>query len=54
MITLKSKIVKSEFLKQAKIQSNKRFEYENEPHDSIDVFLAGVKYTLNELQLKNK
>ena len=52
MITLKSKIVKSEFIRKAQDFADKDYKDTRQPEYQKAGFMNGVRYTLNELQLK--
>ena len=52
MITLKSKIVKSEFINKAFSHAINKYNGSYMPIYQNQAFMEGVKYTLNELQLK--
>ena len=52
MITLKSKINKSKFLRNSRFHALDVYMLTYQSDKNIDTFMEGVKYTLNELQIK--
>lgn len=53
MITLKSKIVKRDFMENANYCGNIRYRYTQHPIEQRQAFMEGVKYTIEQLKFNN-